>query len=64
VSVTVGGQAVIPIYAGGAPGEVPGLMQINEQVPAGIAPGNAVPVVVGVGGATSQAGMAIAVSAN
>jgi uncharacterized protein (TIGR03437 family) len=29
VSVTIGGQSVTPVYAGGAPGEVAGVMQIN-----------------------------------
>jgi hypothetical protein len=33
VSVTVGGQPVQVLYAGGAPGEVAGLMQVNVQIP-------------------------------
>jgi uncharacterized protein (TIGR03437 family) len=33
VSVTIGGQPVQVIYAGSAPGEVAGLMQVNVQVP-------------------------------
>ena len=53
-----------PQYAGGAPGEVAGVMQINVQIPSGITPGNAVPVVVQVGNATSQAGVTIAVAGN
>ena len=55
------GQTVRPQYAGGAPGLVAGLMQINVQIPSGIQTGNAVPVVVQVGGASSQPGVTIAV---
>jgi uncharacterized protein (TIGR03437 family) len=61
VTVTIGGQTVKPQYAGGAPGEVAGVMQINAQIPSGIQTGNAVPVVVLVGGIPSQAGVTIAV---
>jgi uncharacterized protein (TIGR03437 family) len=45
VSVTVGGQSATPLFAGLAPGFV-GLYQVNVQLPAGVAAGNAVPVVV------------------
>jgi uncharacterized protein (TIGR03437 family) len=61
VSVTIGGQVAQILYAGGAPGEVAGLMQINVQIPDGVQAGNAVPVVVKVGGVSSQAGVTIAV---
>jgi uncharacterized protein (TIGR03437 family) len=61
VSVTIGGQTVTPIYAGGAPGNVAGLMQVNFQVPSGIQTGSAVPVVVQVGNTSSQAGVTVAV---
>jgi uncharacterized protein (TIGR03437 family) len=65
VNVTIGGVTVNNLsYVGGAPGEVAGLMQINVQIPPGVTPGNAVPVVVRVGSASSQAGVTIAVSAN
>jgi hypothetical protein len=33
VTVTIGGQPVQVLYAGGAPGEVAGLMQVNVQIP-------------------------------
>ena len=49
VTVTIGGQAAQVLYAGGAPGEVAGLMQVNVQIPAGIQTGDAVPVVLQVG---------------
>jgi uncharacterized protein (TIGR03437 family) len=65
VNVTIGGVTVNNLqYVGGAPGEVAGVLQINVQIPPGVAPGGAVPVVIRVGGAVSQAGVTIAVSAN
>jgi uncharacterized protein (TIGR03437 family) len=62
VTVTVGGQNVPAQYAGGAPGLVAGLMQVNVRIPAGIAVGNAVPVVLRVGGAVGQSGVTISVA--
>jgi uncharacterized protein (TIGR03437 family) len=50
VSVTIGGQAATVTYQGAAPGLVAGVMQINAQIPAGVAPGAAVPVIVSAGG--------------
>lgn len=61
VIVTIGGQTVTPTYAGGAPGNVAGLMQVNVQIPSGIQTGSAVPVVVQLGNTSSQAGVTIAV---
>ena len=61
VTVTIGGRTVTPQYAGGAPGQVAGLMQINVQIPSGIQTGNAVPVTVQVGSASTQAGVTIAI---
>ncbi len=61
VTVTIGGQSAPVWYAGGAPGQVAGLMQINAQIPGGVQPGN-VPVVVQVGGNSSRAGVTIAVA--
>ena len=49
VSVTIGGQPATVSYQGAAPGLVAGVMQINAQVPAGVTPGTAVPVTIGVG---------------
>ena len=48
-------------YAGGAFGEVAGMMQLIVVVPAGVS-GSAVPVVVQVGNAASQTGVTIAVA--
>jgi uncharacterized protein (TIGR03437 family) len=63
VAVTIGGQPAPVVYAGGAPGEVAGVMQINARIPLGIA-GNSAPVVVQVGAASSQPGVTIAVAGN
>jgi len=60
VRVTIGGQEAEVLYAGSAPGLVSGVLQVNARVPAGI-PSGAVPVVVAVGGANSQAGVTLAV---
>jgi uncharacterized protein (TIGR03437 family) len=59
--VTIGGLPAKVDYAGAAPGEIAGLTQINAEVPAGVAPGRSVPVVVQVGNWQSQAGLTIAV---
>ena len=61
VTATVGGQDAPVKYAGGAPGLVAGLMQVNIHIPSGIQTGNAVPVVLRVGDAFSPGGVTIAV---
>lgn len=61
VTVQIGGQpAATPAYAGAAPLEPAGLLQVNATVPTGLKSGN-VPVVITVGTASSQAGVTIAV---
>ena len=62
VSATIGGQQANVQYAGGAFGLVAGVMQVNLQIPAGIAPGNSVPVTLQVGTATTPPGVTIAVT--
>jgi uncharacterized protein (TIGR03437 family) len=52
VSVTIGGKPAEVTFGGLTPG-IPGLYQINAVVPAGIATGDTVPVVVSVAGQTS-----------
>jgi len=65
VHVTVGGLPAIFTYAGAAPTDVAGLMQIVVQIPTGVQPGGYVPVVLQVGTGSSVSGAAwIAVSAN
>jgi len=65
VGVTIGGVTVSNLqYAGGAPGEVAGLLQINVQIPRGVQAGSTVPVSVQIGSAYSQGGVTIAVGGN
>ena len=45
IRVTIGGQSATVQFAGLAPGFV-GLYQVNVQVPQGVPPGPAVPVVI------------------
>ncbi|MGA2131577.1 MAG: hypothetical protein ABSH50_04605 [Bryobacteraceae bacterium] len=61
VTVTIGGQAAIVSYQGGAPGLVAGVMQINAQVPASVTPGSAVPVTISAGGVAGLATVTMAV---
>ncbi len=61
VTVTIGGLEAQVTYAGAAPTLVAGVLQVNAVVPDGVTPSNAVPVVVTVGGARSQAGVTMAV---
>ena len=61
VSVTIGGVPQTKIlYAGAIPGEVPGVLQVNfvvaEHTPHGVQP-----IVVTIGGASSQAGITVAI---
>jgi uncharacterized protein (TIGR03437 family) len=62
VKVTIGGQTANVNFAGGAPGAVAGVLQVNAQIPSGISVGAAVPVVVQVGTSNSQPGVTIAVT--
>jgi uncharacterized protein (TIGR03437 family) len=61
IRVTIGGRQAEVLYAGGAPGMVLGVVQINVLVPEGLAPSDATPVTVEVGEESSQAGTTIAV---
>jgi len=61
VSVTIGGMGAAVQYAGSAPGEVEGLLQVNAVVPHATAPGSAVPLTVTVGGIAAQTGVTIPV---
>ena len=60
VTATIGGQPAVVQYAGSAPGEVEGLLQVNVLVPATL-PTGALPVVLNVGGILSQSGVTISV---
>jgi uncharacterized protein (TIGR03437 family) len=61
VTATIGGQSVTPSYAGGAPGVVAGVTQVNLTIPSGLTAG-AVPIQLSVGGANTQNGTTIWVS--
>jgi uncharacterized protein (TIGR03437 family) len=61
VRVTIGGVQAVVQYAGGGLGQVAGMMQLIVVVPSGVS-GSAVPVVVQIGNAASQAGVTIAVA--
>jgi uncharacterized protein (TIGR03437 family) len=61
VTVMIGGMAAAVPFAGSAPQEVPGVLQVNTVVPQGIGSGSAVPVTVSVGGVASQTGVTMAV---
>jgi len=62
VRVTVGGMPAIVQYAGSAPRQVAGLMQVNVQIPIGVQPGGYVPVVLQVGDRSSSSAVWIAVA--
>jgi uncharacterized protein (TIGR03437 family) len=61
VTATVGGANAPVLYAGGVPSLVAGVLQLNLQLPAGVS-GNAVPLLINIGGATSQTGVTVAIS--
>ena len=60
VQVWIDGRAAEVQYAGAAPGQVAGLMQVNVRIPADASSGS-VPILIQVGNAQSQAGMTVAV---
>ena len=53
VSVTLGGRALTPLYAGATPGS-PGLYQVNVTIPADLAPGLRLPLRLRQGGQESN----------
>lgn len=58
-TVIIGGAAATVQYAGPMLGGILGVLQINAVVPFGATTGNAVPVSVSIGNATSQAGVTV-----
>jgi uncharacterized protein (TIGR03437 family) len=60
-TVTIGGVNAPVQFAGAVPGAVAGLTQINVQVPMGLAPSLAWPVVVKIGDFTSTSSVTVAV---
>jgi uncharacterized protein (TIGR03437 family) len=53
VAVQIGGGDAQIVYAGAAPGMISGILQVNCRVPMQITPGDAVPVILSAGTATS-----------
>jgi uncharacterized protein (TIGR03437 family) len=61
VTVTIGGLDAPVKYAGAVPSSVAGLTQINVEVPAGLLPALALPVIVKIGDFTSTGSVTVAV---
>jgi uncharacterized protein (TIGR03437 family) len=61
VTVRIGNVDATVTYAGSAPGMVAGLIQINARIAANAPLGDAVPVVVTIGGVASQPGVTMVV---
>jgi uncharacterized protein (TIGR03437 family) len=49
------------VSAGGVSGMVAGFFQVAVQIPDGVTPGDAVPIVLTIGGVTSQTNVTLAV---
>jgi uncharacterized protein (TIGR03437 family) len=65
VTVTMGGVSIPAqniVYSGAAPGTVEGLTQIDVVIPATVTPGPTVPIVVTIGGVSSQSGITVSVN--
>jgi uncharacterized protein (TIGR03437 family) len=60
-TVTIGGVNAAVKYAGAVPGAVAGLTQINVEVPAGVTPAVALPVIVKIGDSTSTGSVTVSV---
>lgn len=61
VRVAIGGLEARVVYAGGAPGLVAGVVQINAIVPDGVVLGHDVPLILRIGENESQTGITVAV---
>jgi uncharacterized protein (TIGR03437 family) len=61
VTVTIGGQFAPVQYAGETPGLLSGLLQINVTVPATTPVGASIPVLVTIGGQTTQSNATVAI---
>jgi uncharacterized protein (TIGR03437 family) len=61
VTVQISGENAQIFYAGAAPGEPSGVLQVNAQIPADAPRGTNVPVVITVGNVSSQAGVTVAI---
>jgi uncharacterized protein (TIGR03437 family) len=61
VTAMIGGVNAPVVYAGGAPGLVAGVLQVNVQIPEGVFTGSAVPIVLNIAGITSQGNVTLAI---
>ena len=61
VAAFIGGVEAEVLYAGGAPGIVAGLLQVNARVPSTVVPGTAVPVQLRISQTLSPAVITMAV---
>jgi uncharacterized protein (TIGR03437 family) len=61
VTATVGGLSAQVQYAGGAPGLVAGVCQVNILIPLGASAGSSIPIVINIGGRNTQANVTLAV---
>jgi uncharacterized protein (TIGR03437 family) len=61
ITATVGGLPAQVQYAGGAPGLVAGALQANVQIPAGVTSGSNAPIVINIGGQSTQANVTVAI---
>jgi len=61
VTVQISGENAEVLYAGAAPGEPSGVLQVNAQIPADVPRGTNVSVVITVGSVSSQAGVTVAI---
>src|ERR1017187_9529023 len=62
VTVVIAGRTVQLLYAGSAPGNVNGFAQINAVIPADMQYGGNLPLVIQIGGISSQTGVTLAAS--
>jgi uncharacterized protein (TIGR03437 family) len=59
-TATINGVNAVVAFAGAAPGEVTGVVQLNITVPANVS-GNALPLMITINGVTTPAGATVAV---
>ena len=59
ITATIGGKPATILFAGAAPGEITGVVQLNIQVPTGVS--GILPILVTINGLQSQAGATVAV---
>lgn len=61
VTATIGGSDAQVLYAGGVPGLVAGVLQVNVQIPKGVPPGPSVSIRLTIAGKTTQTNVTVAV---